>query len=67
MIKGKLHKTQPAYVTESETGCDYLDLIMELEDGKQVRITMPIDAMGLLGCMMAKVASGIKNRNIRRN
>ena len=67
MIKGALHKTKPAYATASEIGSDYLDLIMELEDGEEIRVSMPVKAMKCLGAMMVVVAQGIERRNITRN
>jgi len=67
MIEGKLHETQPALVTQSKIGCDYLELRMELDTGEKIHISMPTGAMKLLGTMMAKVAYGIEQRNLKRN
>lgn len=60
--EGKLNLDVPGQVTQSLVGCDYLDLVMQLEDGTKIRVSMPVDAMLGLGFMMNKVAGDYKNR-----
>jgi len=67
VTKKRLHKTEPAYVTASKRGCDFLELRCTCDDREEIRISMSTTAMATLGCMMAKVAAGVKQKNIKRN